>query len=86
MEVSCQHHAPAALPRWETASLPIGQEAGWDPDPVWTWWLREYNPFTALAGNWIPVVQLVASSLYWLSYPSSYVDYSNKSKFHYQKT
>jgi hypothetical protein len=32
MQVSGQLHAPNALP-----PVPIGKEAGWAPEPVWTW-------------------------------------------------
>ena len=32
--VGCQHHAPAALPRKDP--VPIVQDAGWAPGPVWT--------------------------------------------------
>jgi hypothetical protein len=36
MGVSGQRHAPAALyPRGKDL-VPIGQEAGWAPEPVWT--------------------------------------------------
>ena len=34
--MSGQPHAPAPLP-----SVPIQQEAGWAPGPVWTFWRRE---------------------------------------------
>jgi hypothetical protein len=36
MEVSGQHHTPAALPPGKEPLVPIGQEAGWDPEPFWT--------------------------------------------------
>jgi hypothetical protein len=35
MGVSGQRHAPAALP-CERHPVPIVQEAGWAPDPLWT--------------------------------------------------
>jgi hypothetical protein len=42
MGVSGQHHAPAALyPREKDPSVPIVQEAGWAPEPVWTQRLEE---------------------------------------------
>jgi hypothetical protein len=41
MEVSGQLHAQVAL-----SPVPIGQEAGWAPDPVWTMWRGEKS-FTA---------------------------------------
>jgi hypothetical protein len=35
--VGGQRHAPAALyPRGKDPPVPIGQEAGWAPEPVWT--------------------------------------------------
>jgi hypothetical protein len=37
MGVSGQRHAPAALlPPGKVPQVPIGQEAGWAPEPVWT--------------------------------------------------
>jgi hypothetical protein len=37
MGVSGQHHAPAALlPPGKGPPVPIVQEAGWAPEPVWT--------------------------------------------------
>ena len=35
MVVGGQHHAPAALPSGKVP-VPIVQEAGWAPGPVWT--------------------------------------------------
>ena len=35
MEVSGQHHVPAALSPGKN-SVPIDYEAGWAPEPVWT--------------------------------------------------
>jgi hypothetical protein len=32
---------PAALPPEKEPLVPIGQEAGWDAEPVWTIWRRE---------------------------------------------
>jgi hypothetical protein len=52
MEVSGQIHAPATFP-----PVPIGGEAGWAPEPVWTLWRRE-NFCTA--GNRTRAVQPVA--------------------------
>jgi hypothetical protein len=38
----CQRHAPAALlPAGKDLPIPIGQEAGWAPEPVWTQRLEE---------------------------------------------
>jgi hypothetical protein len=42
MGVSGQRHAPAALYlRGKDPPVPIGQEAGWAPEPVWTQRLEE---------------------------------------------
>jgi hypothetical protein len=49
MEVSGQLHAPAALPPGQEPLVPIGQEAGWAPEPFWTRWWKE--KFPAPAGN-----------------------------------
>jgi hypothetical protein len=48
--VSGQRHAPAALyPRGKNPPVPIVQEAGWAPEPVWTLKLEE--KFFRSAGN-----------------------------------
>jgi hypothetical protein len=53
MGVSGQHHAPAALlPPGKGPPVPIGQEAGWAPEPVWTQRLEE--KYFAPAGNRTP--------------------------------
>jgi hypothetical protein len=40
--VSGQRHAPAALlPPGKGSLVPIGQEAGWAPEPVWTQRIEE---------------------------------------------
>jgi hypothetical protein len=36
MEVIGQLHAPAALPPGKKPPVPVGLEAGWAPEPVWT--------------------------------------------------
>jgi hypothetical protein len=41
MGVSGQRHAPAVLYPREKTPVPIVQEAGWDPEPVWTQRLQE---------------------------------------------
>jgi hypothetical protein len=41
MELSGQLHASAALLQAKEFPLPIGQEAGWAPEPVWTMWRKE---------------------------------------------
>jgi hypothetical protein len=58
MGVSDQHHAPCrALPPGEEPPVPIGQEAGWAPEPVWTQRLEEKS--YASVGDRTPVVQSV---------------------------
>jgi len=47
--VSGQLHALAPIPSGKEPPVPIGQEAGWVPEPVWTQWQRE--KFSAPAGN-----------------------------------
>jgi hypothetical protein len=42
--VSSQLHAPAALLPENDPLVLIGQEAGWDPEPVWTRWWSEKFP------------------------------------------
>jgi hypothetical protein len=36
-----QLHASAALTPGKELLVPIGQEVGWTPEPVWTTWRRE---------------------------------------------
>jgi hypothetical protein len=58
IRVSGQHHAPAALyPRGKDPKVPIGQEAGWAPEPVWTQRLEEIS--SAFVGDRTPLVQSV---------------------------
>jgi hypothetical protein len=58
MGVSGQRHAPAALlPPGKGPPVPIVQEAGWAPEPVWTERLEEKS--FAPAGDRTPVVQLI---------------------------
>jgi hypothetical protein len=59
MGVSGQHYATAALyPRGQNPQVPIEQEAGWAPEPVWTQRLEEKS--SASVGDRTPVVQSVA--------------------------
>jgi hypothetical protein len=56
----CQHHAPAALyPPGKGPPVPIGQEAVWAPEPVWTQRLEEKS--SACVGDRTQVVQSVVS-------------------------
>jgi hypothetical protein len=61
MEVSAELHAPASFITGESTPppvVPIVQEAGWAPKPVWTQWRRE--KFSAPEEKQTPVVQAVA--------------------------
>jgi len=50
MEVNNQLHSTAALPSEKEPSVPVGYEAEWDPEPVWTRWRREKFPIPT--ENW----------------------------------
>jgi hypothetical protein len=43
MAVSGHVHPPAALLPGKEALVPIGWEAGWAPEPVWTLWRRKIS-------------------------------------------
>jgi hypothetical protein len=61
MGVSGQHHAPAAL----LPPVPIGQEAGWAPEPVWTQRLEEKDTRILFANNkTVSVMRDSISTLY----------------------
>jgi hypothetical protein len=69
MEVSGQLHAPASLPPGKyPPPVPIEQEAGWAPEPIWTLWRWEKS-FPCL--EWKPGRPARSLSLYRLSYPDS---------------
>jgi hypothetical protein len=56
MGVSGQRHAPAALlPPGKGPPVPIGQEAGLAPEPVWTQRLEEKS--FAAAGDRTPIAR-----------------------------
>jgi hypothetical protein len=57
MEVSGRLHFPAALPPEKELQEPIGQEAGWAPESVWTRSRKENFPIPA--GNRTSIVQPV---------------------------
>jgi hypothetical protein len=63
-----------ALPPGKGPPKPIGQEAGWAPEPVWTQKLEEKS-FCLCRGSNLdrPVVQSVVKTLYWLSYPDPWI-------------
>jgi hypothetical protein len=50
----------AALPSGKKPSVPIGEEAGWAPEPVWTTWRRKILDPTGIRTP-TPVVQPVSS-------------------------
>jgi hypothetical protein len=73
MGVSGQRHAPAALlPPGKGPPVPIVQEAGWAPEPVWTQRIEEKS--FAPAGDRTSIAQSVAR-LYtdWATPAPSYV-------------
>jgi hypothetical protein len=41
MEMNDQLHAPGRFTLGEEQPIPIGQEASWAPEPVWTLWRRQ---------------------------------------------
>jgi hypothetical protein len=53
--VSGQRHTPAALCPEERTPVPIVQEAGWTPEPVWTQTIEEKS--FAPAGDQTPIAQ-----------------------------
>jgi hypothetical protein len=58
MEASGLLHAPAASLSGKDPPVPIGKEAGWASEPVWTLWSTEKS--LVLARNLPPAVQPVA--------------------------
>jgi hypothetical protein len=61
MEVSFQLHAPAALSLEEKPPVPLGYEAEWASEPVWTLWIRE--KIVSFFGNRTLIVQPVGNFL-----------------------
>jgi hypothetical protein len=72
VEVSGQLHAPAALSPRKGPQVPIEQEAGWAPEPIWTW--RKFLP--------LPGLELQPQLLYRLSYPGSMISSKVTSKLY----
>jgi hypothetical protein len=66
-EVSGQRHVSAAL-KPPSSPVPIGQEAGWAPESVWTQKLEE-NYCLFRGSN--PDCPVHNQTLYWLCYPDS---------------
>jgi hypothetical protein len=63
MEVSGQLHDLTALAPGKEPSVPIGYEAGWTPEPVWTTWKRE-NSWSYHDSNSNPLVVQPVESRY----------------------
>jgi hypothetical protein len=81
MGVSGQHHAPAALlPPGKWPPVPIVQEAGWSPEPVWT--KRLYEKIICPRRGPNPDRPARSQTLHWLSYPAHNLlyRYANKQK------
>jgi hypothetical protein len=57
--VSGQHHAPAALYSRGKSPVPVVQEVGWAPEPVWTQGVEEKS--SASVGDRTPVTLSVVS-------------------------
>jgi hypothetical protein len=71
MGVSGQRHASAALlPPGKGPPVPIVQEAGWAPEPVWTQKLEEKS--FAPPGDRTPVVQPVVRHYTDLANPATF--------------
>jgi hypothetical protein len=69
--VSSQLHAPASLPPRKESPVPIWQEVGWAPGPVWTTW-RKVKILPLLGLELRPLCRSASSqSLYRLRYPGS---------------
>jgi hypothetical protein len=64
---------PWSLYPWgKSPRYPLDKRLGWGaPELVWTWWWREKNTFPIPVGKQTPIIQPVALSLYWPSYPGS---------------
>jgi hypothetical protein len=68
--MSGQLHAPATLsPPGKEPPVPIVQEAGWAPEPVWTQRLEEKS---CLCRGSHPGRPVRSQTLYWLSYPAHF--------------
>jgi hypothetical protein len=59
--VSGQLHAPVALSPGKEPPVPIGEEVGWTPAPVWKTWRSEKSSHYRDSNSDPSVVQLVAS-------------------------
>jgi len=73
MEVSGQLCAVTTLPPGKEPPS-IHWIGGWvGPRASLDAMTKRQNPTIVTAGNWMPVIQPTASSLYWLSYPISHI-------------
>jgi hypothetical protein len=77
MGVSDQLHAPAALLPGKKPLVPIGWDARWAPEPVWT---------QCLAGIRTPIVQPVVSRYTDWAILALYLNTSLSQLFHYPVT
>jgi hypothetical protein len=59
--MSGQIHDPAVLPLEKELPVPIGYEAEWTPEPVWTTWRRENSWLYRNSNSNSSVVQPIAS-------------------------
>jgi hypothetical protein len=74
MGVGGKRHASAALyPQGNDPPVTIVQEAGWASELVWTQRLEEKS--FAFAGDGNPGRPVCSQTLYWLSYPNSFIFY-----------
>jgi hypothetical protein len=60
VEISGQLHAPATLAPGKEMLAPIGEEAGWTPEPVWTTLRSEKSSSYRDWNSELSVVQPVA--------------------------
>jgi len=51
MKVTGHLQALGTSPPGKELTVPIGWEAGWAPELVWTWWRREKIPSLPLPGT-----------------------------------
>jgi len=72
MEVSGELQASAALPPGKSPRYPLDKRLGWFQKRSESCGGGKKS-FLAPAGNLNPIVQLLADSLYWLSYPRLHV-------------
>jgi hypothetical protein len=67
-----------ALPPGKGPPVPIVQEAGWAPEPVWTQRLEEKSSCLCRGSN--PSCPVRRQTIYWLSYRGGFVDWLKKTK------